>query len=116
MDADVAKLLVHRSARRALEILAQECGRIGLGRMQIHLDSDDRRWPDNLGESYHHMGTTRMADDPRNGVVDRDCLVHGTRNLYVAGSSVFPTYGLGSPTQMLIALALRLADLLKPPT
>ena len=61
-----------RSARRALEILAQECGRIGLGRMQIQLDGDGRGWPDNLEGSYHHMGTTRMADDPRKGVVDRN--------------------------------------------
>jgi choline dehydrogenase-like flavoprotein len=63
--------------------------------------------------SWHHMGTTRMADDPRRGVVDVACRVHGIRNLYVAGSSVFPTSGFASPTLTIVALALRLADHLK---
>ena len=49
-----------------------------------------------------------MADDPTRGVVDADCRVHGTRNLYVAGSSVFPTSGAANPTLTLVALAWRL--------
>jgi len=56
------------------------------------------------------MGTTRMSDDPATGVVDANCRVHGINNLYVAGSSVFPTYGAGPPTLTIVALALRLAD------
>ena len=36
------------------------------------------------------------APDPQ-GVVDADCRVHGVRNLYVAGSSVFPTYEMLQP-------------------
>jgi choline dehydrogenase-like flavoprotein len=63
--------------------------------------------------AYHHIGTTRMSDDPRRGVVDRHGLVHGTANLYVVGSSVFPTCGYANPTLTLVALALRLADRLK---
>jgi choline dehydrogenase-like flavoprotein len=59
---------------------------------------------------FHHMGTTRMASDPASGVVDADCRVHGVENLYVAGSSVFPTGGNANPTLTIIALALRLAD------
>jgi choline dehydrogenase-like flavoprotein len=59
------------------------------------------------------MGTTRMSNDPRQGVVDANCQVHGISNLYVAGSSVFPTAGAGTPTFTLVALALRLADHLK---
>jgi choline dehydrogenase-like flavoprotein len=58
----------------------------------------------------HHVGTTRMAADPAEGVVDRNCLVHGTTNLYVAGSSVFPTGGCANPTFMIVALAHRLVD------
>src|SRR5690606_20978211 len=46
----------------------------------------------------HHIGTTRMAANPRDGVVDADCRVHGIDNLYVAGSSVFPTGGWAFPT------------------
>jgi choline dehydrogenase-like flavoprotein len=59
------------------------------------------------------MGTTRMSDDPATGVVDRDGRVHGIENLYVAGSSVFPTAGWANPTLTIVALALRLADHLK---
>ena len=61
----------------------------------------------------HHLGTTRMSDDPKQGVVDADGQVHGVGNLYVAGSSVFPTYGASNPTLNLMALTLRLADHLK---
>ena len=59
---------------------------------------------------FHHMGTTRMSTDPADGVVDPDCRVHGTDNLYVAGSSVFPTGSCANPTFMIVALARRLAD------
>jgi len=58
----------------------------------------------------HHLGTTRMADGPAEGVVDRNCLLQGTANLYVAGSSVFPTGGCANPTFMIVALAHRLVD------
>ena len=58
-------------------------------------------------------GTTRMADDPARGVVDAQCQVHGVHGLFIAGSSVFPTAGHANPTQMIVALAVRLADTLK---
>ena len=57
----------------------------------------------------HQMGTTRMAADPRYGVVDTDCRVHGLANLYVAGSSVFPTGGGINPTLTIVMMSLRLA-------
>ena len=56
------------------------------------------------------MGTTRMHVSPKEGVVDKDCKIHGMANLHVAGSSVFPTFGANTPTFTLIALSLRLAD------
>ena len=59
---------------------------------------------------FHHMGTTRMADDPRRGVTDGDGRVHGLDNLYVAGSSLFPTGGWANPTLTILALALRTAE------
>lgn len=64
---------------------------------------------------YHHMGTTRMAASEKEGVVDADCRVHGLENLYIAGSSVFPTSGWANPTLTILALALRLGDRLKRP-
>jgi choline dehydrogenase-like flavoprotein len=51
-----------------------------------------------------------MHDDPRFGVVDRNCRVHGIVNLFIAGSSVFPTAGYANPTLTIVALSLRLAD------
>jgi choline dehydrogenase-like flavoprotein len=54
-----------------------------------------------------------MHDDPKQGVVDANGQVHGIGNLYVAGSSTFPTYGASNPTLNLIAVTLRLADHLK---
>jgi choline dehydrogenase-like flavoprotein len=61
----------------------------------------------------HHMGTTRMADDPYQGVVDRHCRVHGIANLHIAGGSVFPTGGWAFPTFTIVALSLRLAEQLR---
>lgn len=61
----------------------------------------------------HHMGTTRMSDSPRTGVVDRNCRLHEVDNVYVAGSSVFPTGGWSFPTLTIAALAIRLADELR---
>jgi choline dehydrogenase-like flavoprotein len=62
----------------------------------------------------HHMGTCRMADDPDQGVVDRNCRVHGVSNLFVVGGSVFPTSGAVQPSLTIAALALRVADHLWP--
>jgi choline dehydrogenase-like flavoprotein len=101
------------SVRRTLEILGAELGRAGLGRLQIQMDDDNTTWPKDTVGGWHHMGTTRMSDDPKRGVVDRNCQVHGISNLFIAGSSVFPTAGSGTPTMMLVSLALRLGDHLK---
>ena len=66
-------------------------------------------WPKNIVGCWHHMGTTRMDSDRTKGVVDANCRVHGISNLFVAGSSVFPTVGSDLPTITIVALALRLA-------
>jgi choline dehydrogenase-like flavoprotein len=95
--------------------LGVELGRLKVGR--VHVDNwlleEDDGWGEKLWGGNHHMGTTRMADDPQFGVVDRHCRVHGVKNLYVAGSSVFATSGCANPTLTIVALALRLADHIK---
>ncbi|HJZ47063.1 MAG TPA: GMC family oxidoreductase [Roseiflexaceae bacterium] len=101
------------SVRRTLEIIGAELGRASLGRLQIAIDQDDTTWTKDTRGGWHHMGTTRMSDDPQRGVVDRNCQVHGISNLFIAGSSVFPTAGSGTPTMLLVSLALRLADHIK---
>jgi choline dehydrogenase-like flavoprotein len=94
---------------RAVELAAVQLG-LDPGRIvkQMHLMLDGPRY----NFFWHHMGTTRMSEDPARGVVDTDCRVHGVANLFVAGSSVFPTGGTGPPTLTIVALALRLADLI----
>lgn len=62
----------------------------------------------------HHMGTTRMSETAADGVVNRDCAVHGMPNLHIAGSSVFPSGGgWAFPTFTIVALSIRLADRLQ---
>ncbi|MDT8386774.1 MAG: GMC family oxidoreductase [Thiogranum sp.] len=92
--------------------LALEFGALGLGRM-LETIADKDNWPQPVAGGSHHMGTTRMSDDPKHGVVDRNCKVHDIENLYVAGSSTFPTSGSANPTLTLVALTLRLAEHLK---
>jgi len=101
------------SATRASEILGSSFAAAGLGRVQVVFDEDESGWPDDLAGGYHHLGTTRMSDDPRQGVVDGDCRVHDISNLFIAGSSVFTTGGSSTPTLTIVALALRLADHLR---
>src|SRR5262249_5751094 len=91
--------------------LARRVGAAGLGRMLVSLKHGDEL--SQILTNWHHMGTTRMHDDPRQGVVDRNCAVHGLANLFIAGSSVFPTGGRANPTITIVALAIRLADHLK---
>jgi choline dehydrogenase-like flavoprotein len=100
------------SLNRILRAAATEFGALGIGRVRPTL-SDDGQWPDEVLGGYHHMGTTRMADSPEQGVVDANCRVHGVANLYIAGSSVFTTSGASNPTLTIVALALRLADHLR---
>ena len=101
--------LVHRTFERNLGILAEEFERSGIAKV--------RRDPgQSWSEAYvmrpcgHHIGATRMHDSSNHGVVDRNCLVHGMHNLFIAGSSVFPTAGAHVPTMTVVALSLRLAE------
>lgn len=101
-DADMSTIT------RTLALIGREVEAVGLGEFHVFLHSTMP--PYNLAGGRHHMGTTRMHADPTRGVVDADCRVHGIDNLYVAGSSVFPTGGYANPTLTVVALALRLAD------
>lgn len=105
-----------RSIRVFYELLGQEMGKAGLGRVQLLdwlLDRDDDNWPNILSGGWHHMGTARMHEDPKQGVVDVNCKVHGLANLFVAGGAVYPTGGAVNPTLTVVAMALRLSDHLK---
>jgi choline dehydrogenase-like flavoprotein len=96
--------------RRSQELLSQELQELGIGKLQRMLGDETPRT--NLGVGNHQMGTTRMSDVPNKGVVDKDGRVHGVENLYVAGSSVFPTSGAANPTLTIVALTIRMGDTL----
>jgi choline dehydrogenase-like flavoprotein len=102
-----------RTVAEVRRVFETELPRCGIGTFEPWTDADDAKPPHSHRWCWHHMGTTRMHDDPKQGVVDRNCRVHGVGNLYVAGSSVFPTGGYNTPTLTIIALALRLADHMK---
>ncbi|MCI0151548.1 GMC family oxidoreductase [Paraburkholderia sediminicola] len=100
---------VQRTFDKTFSLLAQELQLAGIADVELDAPLEGRPWPAKLEGTWHHMGTTRMHDSPREGVVDRDCKMHGMSNLYVAGSSVFPTVGANFPTITIAALSLRLA-------
>jgi nucleoside-diphosphate-sugar epimerase/choline dehydrogenase-like flavoprotein len=103
-----------RTVRRMAGLVMQEFARLGWTLPALEEWAiEGSATPVQLPHIAHPIGTTRMARDPRQGVVDSDCQVHGVDGLYVAGSSVFPTGGHANPTQMIVALAIRLADTLK---
>jgi choline dehydrogenase-like flavoprotein len=92
--------------RRTLE-RANEIQRVVLEELGV-----DVEWvvgPGDTGPAFHHMGTTRMSDDPAAGVVNRRLRTHDVENLYVASSSVFPNPGSMNPTLTIGALALKCA-------
>ena len=103
----------YRTIEAAHQLLGQELGRAGLGRLYLPGAGVPIDWDSAITGGNHHMGTTRMHEDPKRGVVDADCRVHGVENLWIAGSSVFPTAGYANPTLTLVALALRLSRELK---
>lgn len=105
-----------RSILKIYELIGQQAGISNLGRvrlMEFLRDPSDESFPETVNGGWHHMGTTRMANDPKKGVVDSNCKVHGITNLYIAGSGCYPTSGAPNPTLTLVALSLRLSGHIK---
>ena len=106
------------SVAELVDVFGRECERLGLGRVEpaSWLDDPEQVWrTDPLISAhpiggYHHIGTTRMAEDEKRGVTDGFGKVFGVHNLYIAGSSLFTTSGWANPTLTLMALALRTSE------
>ncbi len=102
------RLTVQRTALDFARFLAER----NVGRVRLRewvLGRADYPEDDEL-TGNHHMGGTRMAASPQDGVVDADLRVHGQPNLYVLGSSTFPSGGHANPTLTILQLAHRLAE------
>jgi len=97
------------TAKTILEEFAELCRKLDLGRIAISKDIDELKNYESLGV-YHHIGGTRIGNDSRNSVVDNNLKIHGNKNLYIAGSSVFPTSGYTNPTFTIVQLSLRLGE------
>ena len=98
--------------RRTMAELGRQLLAARAGMIKLNY-SRREEWLAALDWGNHHLGTTRMSDDPKRGVVDAQAQVYGVPNLFIAGSSVFPSYGASNPTLNLVALTLRLGDHLK---
>lgn len=98
--------------RRFVDYAARVFESSEIARVKIHSDRLEcvQSLASHTTDSYHHMGTTRMADSPRDGVVDLNCRLFGIANGFVCSSSVFPSSGFSNPTHTILALAVRLAE------
>lgn len=103
----------YRSIKISADRIATALGAASLGRASVSIQFEGGDLKPMPLSGYHHMGTTRMHDDPKQGVVDANGRVHGVSNLYVVGSSIFPTSGFANPTLTLVATTLMLSDYLK---
>ena len=88
---------------------------LGLNKMnnsKMVYKKNDVQWLDRMSSAAHHMGTCRMSNDIKNGVVDKNLKVHGSRNIYICDGSVFPTVGNANPTFTNMAISNRLGEFL----
>lgn len=104
--------LVRNTARIFMEEIAKYYIQENLGRISINsfLINDKEKYISEAG--WHHMGGTRMGYNSNSAVVDKNLKLFGSKNIYIVGSSVFPTGGHANPTLTIIQLSLRLADYL----
>ncbi len=106
-DTDVDAII------RAHDLLDRELRRQGCGELVYSTEDHASVIRSHKATLGHHIGTTRMAADPANGVVNPDCQVYGISNLYISSSSVFPTCSQANPTLTIVAMAIRLGDYIK---
>ncbi len=108
--------LERRTASEYIRAIASELQRLGVGTYdlkQAALLDDETAWVKMATDNNHHMGTTRMHESDKLGVVDSNCQVHGIDNLYIGSSAVFPSSGSSYPTLTILALCIRVADRLR---
>jgi hypothetical protein len=114
----ISKVFYKKSNKSLLsaKVIMEELGKFlinkNIGRIAIKKEIDNLEGFNSLG-AHHHMGGTRVGTEVNSSVVDTDLKVHGTKNLFVAGSSVFRSSGYSNPTYTIVQLSLRLSDEIK---
>ncbi|MDA9609191.1 GMC oxidoreductase [Candidatus Pelagibacter sp.] len=101
-----------KTIKSSLEYFSQFLLNEDMGRLQLdEWIINNKDYPTNDEKAgHHHMGGTRMHDLRKFGVVDRNCKVYGSNNLYCIGSSIFTTGGHNNPTFPIVQLSLRLGE------
>ncbi len=69
-----------------------------------------RTFPTPPYPSTHNLGTNRMSENARDGVVNANGRTHDIENLFISDGSVFTTGAAENPTLTIVALAIRQAD------
>ena len=108
--------LERRTASEYVRTVASELERLRVGSYdlkQAAILEDEKAWVKLATDNNHHVGTTRMHESDKLGVVDSNCQVHGIQNLYIGSSFVFPSSGSAYPTLTTLALCIRVADRVK---
>jgi len=82
----------------------------GVGDKIMRVTGANRVWTEEKGRPNRWAGGTRMGADPKNSVVNEYCQTHDVPNLFILGSSVFPTMAGYPPTATVAALSYRAAE------
>jgi len=69
-----------------------------------------RTFPTPPYPSTHNLGTNRMSEKARDGVVNKHGQTHDIANLFISDGSQFTTGAAENPTLTIVALAIRQAD------
>lgn len=105
--------ILQKTFKRCSDFIKQYFDENNLGDLVLDNWVNERDWYSHIKDAKHHIGTTRMGRSDQDGVVDSNCKVFNIDNLFIAGSSVFPTSGHSNPTTTIIALSFRLVNHLK---
>jgi choline dehydrogenase-like flavoprotein len=112
-SVDDSQGYVRKSFDKIVEFHARVFAAMGIPESRRKMQHDDPGAPLDFGGSGHIMGTTRMGNNATDSVVDKNCRAHNHQNLFVLGSSVFPTSSTANPTSTIAALSLRAAEAIK---
>lgn len=102
--------LDRRTIKNSAIEVDKELARPNLARVQVDEKLINDEEDTEIGGHCHHMGTTRMSRDPKFGLVDGDCKIHGIKNLNLGGGSEFSIGGAINPMFTIVQVSLWLVE------
>jgi gluconate 2-dehydrogenase alpha chain len=94
----------HQNEHRLQRFMAQ------VGERIMRATGASKVWTEAKGRANRWAGGTRMGTSPRSSIVNENCQSHDVPNLFIVGSSVFPTMAGYPPTATIAALSYRTAE------